>query len=737
MLLQPFLKCSFLFCLVPLPSLLALPTRPAEQELPRFDPIPFEQSTASESEYRAVELKWKEAAFLTPLLQADTESSWLVTATPLIAEAFRLQAEAGVLPFSLAPLGSRFGELMALQPHPPLIGILAAQSLFDDSRDWREPSRIVESIIATHPVPLWLRAQALQLHIALLKHQGADYRFPRGDLVDTLIEILNSADLVATTPVEVMVRQQMSLLTAAEVTLDDYIVRWLEAVKSSGLPDWAKLTLLGFGETELAWIKRTSKWASDVSAEQWQGFNLHLGNAQDHLEKAWEANPSRPEAAALMITVTMGTSQRDDALRLWFDRSVVAQFDYYPAYNKMLWALTPRWCGSHQHMLAFGLACARTKRFDTGVPAYLFHAAQDITIETREHPGVFSDIDSKPAILEAAAGYIDEAHATNPQLPQQVRQSISSISAWLARDPALAARGFAGIGGRFSQHGKDFLSVLLLHESQFRAEIAAGSGQFGPEIQKFASLSKQQQPMEWASALTAIPLADLSQEALHYVEEWRESQNLTNQLETGAWVPWTPHPHLTTLTSTGGRWKVEDGALVAIGDDSPSAVLLLTSLDGIPLEIRAEVEVSEPEPPQPSPQGWSFGFTHHWRPASSSSRAGGLSFAVQSRYPGNFEAIVYNRRPSQAIAQHSLPSQLPFSLQSWSVNGAYSFAVNSQWQVDRQLDESQQENEKFGAPGFITERLPFGVRLIFRNIELKKAGPQPTPSTAPTLPQPE
>jgi hypothetical protein len=740
--LRSLLTLAVLFWCSPVSSLLALPTRPPDQQLPTFAPIQAEGSQLTEAHYRDIEQRWKELAFLTPLAEASAQASWFPTASALLTEAVQLQTEAGVLPFSLAPLAERFRSLMKNEPTAPLIRILAAQSIFDADRDWREPASILAPVIDFPDLSPWLRAQALQLHVDLLKRQGGDYRFPRGALVDTLIEILAASDLVSSTPIEVMVRQQISFLTAAEVTLDTYLIRWLEAVEASVLPDWAKLSLLGFGEIEMAWLRRSSKWASEVTDEQWQGFVAHLTKAREHLQKAWEMVPARPEAAAHMITVAMGDSLDENELRLWFDRSVQAQFDYYPAYNKMLWALRPRWCGSHQHMLAFGLACASTKRFDTGVPAYLFHAAQDITLETRDLPGVFADVDSKTAMLETAAAYIEEAPSPST-LPHRVRQTVATISAWLAGDPTLAAKGFAGIGNQFSPHGQEFLSVLLLHESQFRAETAAGSGQFGPQVQAFAALSKDRQTEEWANALAAIPLDDLSPEARQYVEEWRDWQDLTEQLETGEWIPWTPRSYLTTLTSTGGRWQVEDGALLAIGDDTLDAALLLPGLAGIPLEIRAEVEVSELTPSQPSPQGWSFGFTHDWRPSSSSERSGGLCLAIQSKYSDVFEAIMYHRRPSQPSHQQPLSSRNPFALQSWAADGAFSFAMNSQWLFERQLDPTAVDRDSKGSPGFITNRLPFGMRLVFRNIAFKKAGPSPaitdaqpapslTPAQAPT-----
>jgi len=84
-----------------------------------------------------------------------------------------------------------------------------------------------------------------------------------------------------------------------------------------------------------------------------------------------------------MIKVLMGVggSDGDLSLRDWFDRAVEAQMDYEPAYNSLLWALTPRWGGSHGKMYQFGLECLATKRFDTCVPEKLIQIVLDIDSE--------------------------------------------------------------------------------------------------------------------------------------------------------------------------------------------------------------------------------------------------------------------------------------------------------------------------------------------------------------------
>ncbi len=52
----------------------------------------------------------------------------------------------------------------------------------------------------------------------------------------------------------------------------------------------------------------------------------------------------------------------------WFQQVVKTQYDYYPAYRTRLYYLLPRWGGSLDEMMKFGLQCYDEGRFDTQVP---------------------------------------------------------------------------------------------------------------------------------------------------------------------------------------------------------------------------------------------------------------------------------------------------------------------------------------------------------------------------------
>lgn len=144
--------------------------------------------------------------------------------------------------------------------------------------------------------------------------------------------------------------------------------------KDKRIDKWLRDIIKGSNHIDLAWEARGSGWAKDVTEEGWKGFKNHLGIAQEALTRCWKSRKERPEAAALMITVTMaGHGNTGDTERLWFDRAVKAQMDYAPAYFKYGYAISPNWGGSNRQRKAFARECLDTGRFDTDVPLfYLF-----------------------------------------------------------------------------------------------------------------------------------------------------------------------------------------------------------------------------------------------------------------------------------------------------------------------------------------------------------------------------
>ncbi len=172
---------------------------------------------------------------------------------------------------------------------------------------------------------------------------------------------------------------------------------------------WYAHVLRGRLAVDEAWKARGSGYANTVSRTGWEGFARQLQVARKEYVAAWRRHPELPEAAAAMIDVAKGGGAGPgETPRLWFDRAVVAQFDYPPAYDKLAWALMPRWGGSHEAMLALARECLATQRFDTSVPLqyYLivrFLAQQDDQPGIWDDPRVQQELDTATAGLVAAA----------------------------------------------------------------------------------------------------------------------------------------------------------------------------------------------------------------------------------------------------------------------------------------------------------------------------------------------
>lgn len=138
--------------------------------------------------------------------------------------------------------------------------------------------------------------------------------------------------------------------------------------QTPGVTPWLREMMLGKLHSSLGWKSRGGGFTNTVTAAGWKGFEQHMPEAVAHFRKAWELRKDRADPAAQMIDILKaGFAEPDESLRLWFDRSVAAQFDATDAYYEYVWALRPRWGGSVNAIRALLLACALADRPDTEV----------------------------------------------------------------------------------------------------------------------------------------------------------------------------------------------------------------------------------------------------------------------------------------------------------------------------------------------------------------------------------
>jgi hypothetical protein len=232
--------------------------------------------------------------------------------------------------------------------------------------------------------------------------------------------------------------------------------------EATGLPEWMRAYGEGRGYLAEAWKQRGGGWSSEVTDTGWKGWEMNLAKARTLLTKSWELNPRDPGAAALMIDVAMGDGGGKKEMRLWFDRSVAAQMDFFDAYRALLWALRPRWQGSHEEMLLLGDEFLQTARFDTCVPFHYFKVIADIASEQSEPSAIYR----RPEIAANLKLVIERYLATpNSPLDLTFAHTAAAIFDFKAGNLAAAKSHLAAIqfkpASNIDAGMKDDLSKLM------------------------------------------------------------------------------------------------------------------------------------------------------------------------------------------------------------------------------------------------------------------------------------
>jgi serine/threonine protein kinase len=181
------------------------------------------------------------------------------------------------------------------------------------------------------------------------------------------------------------------------------------------LDEWMHSMLAGHLHFTIGWRRRGGGSITSVTDQERRDFKVHLNEARVHYLRAWEAEPTFPEAAAMLLKITMAIGPvADEDTRFWFDEAVAAQFSYTPVYSAFRWSLRPRWGGSHEELLRLGEECLATGQFDSKVPIEFHQAVQDVVSELDEDdPSPFSRPDIVEKYKRLFSGY--RAKATDVQ----------------------------------------------------------------------------------------------------------------------------------------------------------------------------------------------------------------------------------------------------------------------------------------------------------------------------------
>jgi hypothetical protein len=222
----------------------------------------------------------------------------------------------------------------------------------------------------------------------------------------------------------------------------------VHAVFAEAGREWAWLATLLEGEVHRrkAWDARGQGWASTMTGQGWRVFETENDLAELAFERAWQLDATKPLAAARLIAVNMGQSDRA-GMRLWFERALAAQIDHPQSWRAYKQALAPRWLGSREALLALADAAIATGRFDSEAPRMALKIFDDYGEELgmpADHR-VFGREDVWPRVSRLFEGYL----ATD--LPDTARarwQSDYARAAHAAGRPEVTQAQLDALGGR-------------------------------------------------------------------------------------------------------------------------------------------------------------------------------------------------------------------------------------------------------------------------------------------------
>jgi hypothetical protein len=688
---------------------------------PSVEAIPVQPGSRLEKDFRAQERTWARTALLKTAGEAWKGREWEAEAVALMEAALeQIEKEHAVL-HPLVPLAGRFHELLKKAPDDPVLAVFAAQAIFGEREERRECMPLIEKALSSGRLPSVLEAMAHRLHwqVAEMEVFNGKEQLQKeisGRWLEALTRSLTDGSYDKES-LDVLVRHHVQALRTLEPATTGQLENYVRQVETAGLDDWARLTLLGTVDVEVAWMKRSAGWTQDVTEAQWKGFAEQLNVARDHLGQAARLRPDRPEAATLMITVAMGEGLDLSELRAWFNRAATAQFDYLPAYKAFLWACRPRWGGDLQLMLAFGKACAETKRHDTQVPLVLMTAAADVTEEIGDPRPAFRHPQIRASMVEMCRGSLEAAGSVLP-LRRHLLQSHAAMAAWLADEDALAQQALDQAGPRLHQETRTLLVKVLMHEAMMRAEIAADTGAYGEAIRIAANPAPKARLEEVHAAFMKVDEKGLSPDALAYLHEARHMTGLTNAVEAGGWVDLPFHKHLTAFyQSERGEWQVDaEGSLVCRGTEHPRSRLVLRVPVGQDIELKGEIAFGVPAEYAHRDGSLGIGPMLCWSPGA----------------PSGLKAMLFWLNPRSACTkafatsmQASTPD-ITFDLQEWNTfsvrkaGGKLTYEINgramaSSWDLEKLEIEADD-----GLIGFNAYRMPSDCVARIRKVSIRK-----------------
>ena len=249
---------------------------------------------------------------------------------------------------------------------------------------------------------------------------------------------------------------------------------------SKDVDPWLAHMILAQYHIDQAWQGRGTGYANTVSEEGWETFGEGIEQARAHLVEAWQLHTEFPEAAVGLIQTTMAIGGvARETTRFWFDEAVAAEFNAPRAHAQLVLDLLPRWHGSHQALLKFGLECLETNRFDTEVPWTLQKTAVHVEAEEGDLRKLLADLKATDALEKLYSGY-EQQVASDPQALKRLKTE-NLVFCWRRGWRAEAQSRLAKLGDQLDE---DVLKQRHVTAEQLRDDLASAPVSFAklPEL---------------------------------------------------------------------------------------------------------------------------------------------------------------------------------------------------------------------------------------------------------------
>lgn len=314
----------------------------------------------------------------------------------------------------------------------------------------------------------------------------------------------------------------------------------------------------------------------------------HMKQAVEKFRAAWELKPQYPQPATNMldISIVAGKEVEEESAE-WFNRALTAQFDYLPAYKAWLNGLLPRWGGSHEKMLDFGIMCARTHRYDTQVPYYFFKILGDVLDDSNLGRKVFKDVIVKETAMALSEQKVKDARN---EVQRENALSMLGIHAWACEEYARATEVLKSQPKRFNRPAIIVMLPFKTNERDIRGESELYAHDLKDEWEKAESAWKAKQ-LEEAARLYEALLTKPGGSENELVASKLASVRFEQEFAKGGWVSLNIEPRLLCWQLDKGNWTAtKEGVLTNVGMGD-SAFILHNGRIGDDFQMRGVFEI--------------------------------------------------------------------------------------------------------------------------------------------------